>query len=114
MPSISARAENQGGAAMGGHAFGRAARLALILWCCVIGWAISEGRAAADDVKGNYLDDLLKQEAVVKKPGWAVLKPDLIVNEIAIGTGVAQGRSVMEGHGFNCWSGVAEGYRRCV
>ena len=60
------------------------------------------------------MDELLKQDALQKKPGSAVLKPDRVFEEIPVKTPVADARATMDKHGFNCWSGVADARGTCV
>jgi hypothetical protein len=60
------------------------------------------------------LEEILKQETLVKKPDSATLKPDVIFREVPIRTPLAEARAIMERHGFSCWSGVADSKGTCL
>jgi hypothetical protein len=78
--------------------------------CCLLGCGtLHTSHASPAGLPDPFLCELLKQDALEKKPGVAVLKPDLVLQEIPRGTPVAQARTIMEGHGFTCWPGVPHG-----
>jgi hypothetical protein len=60
------------------------------------------------------LEEILRQETLVKKPDSATLKPAILLREVPIRTPLAQAKSVMERHGFSCWSGVADSKGTCL
>jgi hypothetical protein len=61
-----------------------------------------------------FVEAILKQEVLEKKPKSATLKPDAVVKEVPFQTPLGQARSIMEKHGFTCWSGVSDTYGRCL
>jgi hypothetical protein len=89
--------------------------LAVLACACAAGCMTTNPAAPAPDVKLDpFVDELLRQEVLAKKPGSATLKPDPVLRELPVKSTVEQARAAMERHGFACWSGVAEANGTCL
>ena len=96
--------------------------LGLVLCCGLAGCLTTNPLATpVPDVANPFVENLIKQDPLVFKEGGKEiklvpprLKPDLVLQEIPLGTPLANARAVMERHGFSCWSGVQDNYRICL
>jgi hypothetical protein len=76
---------------------------------CVLGCMTLDPASPPPEPKAdNWIDELLKQEAVESKNKWHKLKPDFVLKEVPLQTPLAQARSIMERHGFSCWAGLSD------
>jgi hypothetical protein len=75
-------------------------------------------RPPVPEVKADaWVDELLKQDVVDSKNKWRKLKADVVLKEVPIYTPLAQAKSIMERHGFSCWTGLSDNrgdYMHCT
>jgi hypothetical protein len=89
--------------------------LCLLPLCCALGCATFDTDATPPDGQPDpLLVAILRQEAVAKVLTAVTVKPDVVLQEIPLQTPVAEARSIMERHGFSCWSRVPDGDRTCL
>jgi hypothetical protein len=61
-----------------------------------------------------FLAEIARQPVLQKTPASAVLRPDVVFQQIPLHTPVKDARAVMERHGFSCWAAVPDGTRMCL
>src|SRR5437016_2647468 len=71
---------------------------------CLAGCLSFRGAATAPlPAADPFLAELARQPALKKMQGSAILKPDVVFQEIPVHTPLKDARAQMERHGFSCW-----------
>jgi hypothetical protein len=75
-------------------------------------------RPPVPEVKADaWVDEIVKQDVLDSKNKWRKLKADVVLKEVPIYTPLAQAKSIMERHGFSCWTGLSDNrgeYMHCT
>jgi hypothetical protein len=91
----------------------RVLALGLLPWWGALGCVTFATSADPPDGKPDpLLAAILRQEVAKGQP--LVTMQDVVLREVPLQTPLAEARSIMEGHGFSCWSGVPDGSRTCL
>jgi hypothetical protein len=83
---------------------------AFFLGCTTLPSTTPAPEAAPD----RFVTEIFNGDTRKIKIGSAGVDTDIILKEIPLKTPVDQARTVMESHGFKCWSGVHDGYSICL
>jgi hypothetical protein len=94
---------------------GRLRWLALLPLCGCLGClTFNPGAAPQIGQPDPFVETIAKQPVLGKVDQTAVLKPDIVLEEVPLHTPVAQARAIMEQHGFSCWARVPDNNRECL
>jgi len=61
-----------------------------------------------------FLAEIARQPCLTKTTGSAVLKPEVVFQQVPLHTPLKEARAIMERHGFSCWAAVPDGSRMCL
>jgi len=89
--------------------------LVVLASTCLLGCAtLPSTTPTPEAVPDRFVTEIFKGDTREKKIGPAGVDTDIVLKEIPLKTPVAQARTVMESHGFTCWSGVHDGHSICL
>jgi hypothetical protein len=89
--------------------------LVVLTSACLLGCATLPSTAPTpEEVPDRFVSEIFKADTRDKKVGLTGVDADVILKEVPLRTPIAQARTVMESHGFTCWSGVPDSNSICL